>query len=61
MEYAFVPLPSYLQKRAQFLSSVAAAPQIYKSAAFKPLESAARSNCANESARLLQMLGGSQS
>lgn len=57
MEYAFVPLPSYLEKRAQFLSSVASAPHIYKSAAFKTLESAARKNCADESAQLLQMRG----
>jgi hypothetical protein len=55
-----VPLPTFLDKRAQFLSSVAVAPQIYKSAAFKKLESAARSNCTDESGRLLQMLGGSR-
>jgi predicted metal-dependent HD superfamily phosphohydrolase len=56
MEYAFVPLPTYLEKRAQFLSSVAAAPRIYKSAEFQKLEAAARSNCRSEAARLLQLL-----
>ncbi len=58
MEYAFVPLPSNLEKRAKFLSSMAAAPSIYKSAEFKNLEAAARSNCSREAARLLQLLGG---
>jgi len=56
MEYAFVPLPTYLEKRAQFLLSVAAAPRIYNSAEFQPLEAAARRNCSNEAARLLQLL-----
>ena len=60
MEYAFVPLPTYLEKRAQFLASMAVAPQLYKTAAFEGLEAAARSNCRNESARLLQLLGQSQ-
>jgi predicted metal-dependent HD superfamily phosphohydrolase len=58
MEYAFVPLPSYLEMRAKFLSSMAAAPSIYKSAEFKKLEAAARSNCSREAARLQQLLGG---
>jgi predicted metal-dependent HD superfamily phosphohydrolase len=58
MEYAFVPLPSYLEKRAKFLSSMAAAPSIYKSAEFKKLEDAARLNCSREATRLLQVSGG---
>jgi predicted metal-dependent HD superfamily phosphohydrolase len=54
LEYAFVPLLTYLEKRAQFLSSVVASPRIYKTAEFQALESAARSNCFNEAARLQQ-------
>ena len=56
MEYAYVPLTSFLEKRAQFLEKMAAAAHIYKTAAFKKLEDAARSNCRNEAARLRQML-----
>ena len=56
MEYAFVPLPTFLEKRAQFLTSMASAPQLYKTAAFQKLDAAARSNCRREAARLLQIL-----
>ena len=60
MEYSFVPLSTFLEKRGQFLESMASAPHIYKTAGFKHLEESARSNCRNEAARLLQMLARSQ-